>query len=582
MLTHNKLLKLLLYLGYEINLEGMCLGVAMMGIQAMLADDLKSFRERLDYLGSIEDESKIEFIIKETEAKKLSLTQGIKADLKVDSEMSEKGALNKLVSASLSKKDKIILNIKAFFDGIELYFFPYLYPQIFPPNTQLMPKDPKKTYSITAPVKIAEEEKHTPELKQIAAFSGAYTQEELNEYFAQLEKEFSQLKEPVTLLLKSGNHAISVGYFQNKGWVLIDANNLSLANKEISSAEIGGAVLRALSKNDKAIFATEIFGKNNSAETLLAFDKIKSSETWQKLHDLNTKLDYVDSNQFSRLYIAAQNGYINELKSLIENKADIETKSTSTSAFYAAVENNRLEAAHELLINRANVNVIEKGGITPLYIAAQLGHVDMVNRILEEKKVEVLPINADVAFLSKAADKTDRSEQLSELFRKKEITEKPIPGFNALHAACFFGHTDIAKSLLIRGINPNEGKITALEYATAMGHQEIINMISDFKKINELVYQLKKTLTLYESFKNQPAWLALNDAVEKIPNQLKVNDSKSILENLITTIQVIGNTSESEHIKTKGWFGFLNQSTLKEDLEKLSRSYIKQEYKPHF
>ena len=114
MLSHDKLLACLIYLGYPVNIKGMCYGVALMGAQAILANDMKSFRERLNYLKQI-DEKKLAANIEEAEKIRLSIIQGLRSDLGDSSDNQTFNAYVVSMEKGLKPNVRIALSIKKFF-----------------------------------------------------------------------------------------------------------------------------------------------------------------------------------------------------------------------------------------------------------------------------------------------------------------------------------------------------------------------------------------------------------------------------------------------------------------------------------
>src|SRR5579862_1106408 len=93
----------------------------------------------------------------------------------------------------------------------------------------------------------------------------------VTKYFKKLHPPDPGFYPPVTLLIHSGYHAISVSYNnQLQYWQLIDANQLPIKIPK-TDKEIAEEVIKSLSKNDIAVFSTEIFCHKNEA------DKVK---TW--------------------------------------------------------------------------------------------------------------------------------------------------------------------------------------------------------------------------------------------------------------------------------------------------------------
>ena len=234
----------------------------------------------------------------------------------------------------------------------------------------------------------------------------------------------------------------------------------------------------------------------------------------------------------------------------------------------------------DFLINKnadVNQNVSQ---LSALYLAAQNGHVKIVNRILEEKDVKIIPTEANKSVLLEKAGTINKTEELEKLLKSKNIKGEKIPGFDALHAASFFGHIEVVKSLIAHGYNPSSGKITAAEYAKAMGHTQIETMLNEFEKLNKVIKELNHLLSKYDTYKKSSVIVVLNGALEKA--QLKIVKEKespsNVLKELLDTANDLSEHPESATIKTKA-FLFLRPDSLKTDLEKIIHSASKLEKK---
>jgi ankyrin repeat protein len=180
------------------------------------------------------------------------------------------------------------------------------------------------------------------------------------------------------------------------------------------------------------------FGHINVVKALLACEEIEVNRPML--------------NKATPLFIAAQNGHINVVKVLLEC-VDIDVNSGISM------------------------------GTTPLFIAAQNGRVEIIAELLKKPLIKEslnAPMKANIAILLSRAKASNRCIEVHKLLQSKGITSMELNGFTPLCAAIFFGHTDIVKMLIKQGADLNhttQGRISCLEFAQAMNHQEITELL---------------------------------------------------------------------------------------------------------
>ena len=146
-------------------------------------------------------------------------------------------------------------------------------------------------------------------------------------------------------------------------------------------------------------------------------------------------------------------GDLAEIGRLIEAGADVNLRNRfGTTPLFMASQNGHTGVVKLLLANKADVNAaLKTDGRTPLFMASQNGHTWVVKLLLANK--------ADV----NVARKTD------------DVT--------SLFAASYNGHTEIVKLLLAAGANVHAkvsmaGKdYTALSIAKQGGHTEVVELL---------------------------------------------------------------------------------------------------------
>ncbi|KRX20683.1 Ankyrin repeat domain-containing protein 29 [Trichinella nelsoni] len=144
------------------------------------------------------------------------------------------------------------------------------------------------------------------------------------------------------------------------------------------------------------------------------------------------------------LFVAAQNGHLEVVKILLQNGAD-----DGATPLWISCQMGHASIVRELLLWGANVDEARKDGATPLFKASHKGHTAVVEELLEFDPCLGLLAN----------------------------------GETALHAACLFGHQEIAKMLIRAGADvqlPNQAGEIPLQLAEQLGYDSIINLLSKF------------------------------------------------------------------------------------------------------
>ncbi|KRZ22449.1 Ankyrin repeat domain-containing protein 29, partial [Trichinella pseudospiralis] len=161
----------------------------------------------------------------------------------------------------------------------------------------------------------------------------------------------------------------------------------------------------------------------------------------------------VVTNGGMALFIAAQGNYITIVKTFLEVGCDPNySMSDGSHSLFVAAQNGHLEVVKILLQNGAD------DGATPLWISCQMGHASIVRELLlwganvdEARKDGATP-------LFKASHK-GHTAVVEELLEFDPCLGLLANGETALHAACLFGHQEIAKMLIRAGADvqlPNQ------------------------------------------------------------------------------------------------------------------------------
>jgi ankyrin repeat protein len=151
-----------------------------------------------------------------------------------------------------------------------------------------------------------------------------------------------------------------------------------------------------------------------------------------------------DANGSSALWVAAQNGFADVVQVLLDAKADLESKDDSEqlSPLGIASYSGKMDVVNVLLAASANTESTDKTGATPIWLAAQQGHGDVV------------------AALIKGGAKVD-------------ATSDAVGGITPLFIAAHAGHISTVDNLLQAGADPHLATVkggTPLIAAARAGH----------------------------------------------------------------------------------------------------------------
>ena len=203
---------------------------------------------------------------------------------------------------------------------------------------------------------------------------------------------------------------------------------------------------------------------------------LRPLKTEQRKTALETKTK--DGNHFATpLIIAAHNGQLNSVKSLLKYGADIEARGMlkiedkvsieGCTPLLAAAASGYLDVVRLLITRKANVEGRTSTGATPLRAAAYKGHLDIV-RCLVESGADVNAHNNYDSTPLKVACYCGHLSVVTYLINKgASINLQSKDGTTALHVAVQGGHINIVLELLALGASqtPNDLGLTPLLYA---------------------------------------------------------------------------------------------------------------------
>lgn len=393
-------------LGYKPTEDGICYGVANVGMQAFQLGELELFIDRLDLISEIPLEN-------------------IKNEIENAKEIKKR---NKIFSETIQAEASKKIDIIAFFDEIILLHQIHMFPELFKPGKTPVSQNAEASFKLLKPQALQEK----GGMKLIDSFSDTYQTADLEIYLKIFREMTEQADFPVSLILTNINHTIHIGFDSNKkSWVVINATYLN--SIYIPEAEIKDTLIKAFSKNGIAVFNTSVcVTKNNFEKASELYQEIQLNPDWEKLHEITPeKIELKDSFGASLLHIAAKNGEVGLAKKLIDAGADVNAETTM--------------------------------GHTPLHRAAAKGHIDVVNILLDS---DVINVNADSGdgttpfHMAVIHGYFDIAKAL--LGKGANIDATLIDGMNAFHLAAYYGFPDIIKFLLKKGVDATKQTMQGL------------------------------------------------------------------------------------------------------------------------
>lgn len=186
------------------------------------------------------------------------------------------------------------------------------------------------------------------------------------------------------------------------------------------------------------------------------------------------------------LFIASEKGHTDCVRLLVSHpdvNVNLQSNTGSTPLFIASQQGHT--DCVKLLVSHPGINVSSRldNGATPLYISAQNGHRDIVDLLIQHGASIDAPIDAETQFLLDRASKNGKNITLQQAFEINNMGSLPatLQGFTPLHAAIFFGHDEVLKSLLDAGANihATTGGLSCLEIARIMDNKKIVELLEN-------------------------------------------------------------------------------------------------------
>lgn len=335
-------------LGYSCPSAGVCFGLALMGIQALLLNDLGTFDERLLLL-----------------------------------------SLGEMTS-----------DIGAFAEGVLMHQQPEVYASWFE-AAEVLTQSALLSFSLMKSEKLSE-----AGLAMFSPFTGVYSLGELVDYFSSLKKAINQTREasgrktehPFSIVLRSHEHAITVAFDPNKDkWILINANYDDGRSQEFSNEkDLARAVHKSLQLNrdtrsskNNIVISSQIFTTSrNQKTTNHIYNAWKETGRFRKIHMVTSEKAQASTSNYdhaSWLLLATMTKDQKLVKALLDKGANPNqaTKDTGTFPLLLAAENNDAKSLSHLIDASADIDMALPNGGTALYKAVSLGFDKVAKTLLE-------------------------------------------------------------------------------------------------------------------------------------------------------------------------------------------------------
>lgn len=313
-------------LKYPADSEGVCHGIACVGLEAMLLKKLKKFNADVN---------------------------------KIRCTVSENGAP---------------LAVRTFCEVVEICQNPGDYPHFFPsgkPNRVIIPA--QNPFTVMPLVMSTDLEKQGG-IVCIEKFSGIYNKSKLKIYFQLIREAVEKFPHPMALLISDDDHILAVTYCTTENaWFLIDAKCLP-ARQYIADEAIAKAITSTLSCDlKKCVISTVVVASQQYADIAKqACHHYTTLPAWRQLHRINIGA----KRYFARwLMVAALDGCGRDVQLLLANGADPNAPhSKGTQPVSVAAQQGFYRIVKLLLQYGADPNGWKNSNHSPLFLAKSRGH----------------------------------------------------------------------------------------------------------------------------------------------------------------------------------------------------------------
>jgi ankyrin repeat protein len=463
---HKRIIQLMQKLGYTADEKGICHGIAMMAIQACSVGDMETFNERLAFIQSRPN------LIADIQEVKSKLAQRSMA-----------ANSNKLL---LSDDEQKIIDVNAFFDGVEMYQKPFNHADLFGQPLSQCNNDIISEYAASQKM-----DAHGYLIKSLN-WSGIYKDEELIVYCALVNEIAKSMQQSFSLLLGSDDHSITLYYDSALSeWYTIDANNLPI--RKIHILDLARWIKNALlEKSHFTAFETTLYLPGIKLKNKERVEQIMKESLFNKLLQITKeKTEYVNGNGASVAYIAAQYGRAAVMQALRAAGADLnQARNTGATPAFIAAQNGHAAVIQALHAAGADLNQADNTGATPAFIAAQNGQVAVI-QALHAAGADLNQANNNGVTPAFIAAQCGQAAVIQALraagadLNQARNDDGLTPAFSAAHN----GHTAVIQALHAAGADLNQANNTGVTPAFIAAHKGHVAVL---KALDEAGVDLEK------------------------------------------------------------------------------------------
>ncbi|TAK78363.1 MAG: ankyrin repeat domain-containing protein [Gammaproteobacteria bacterium] len=287
-------------------------------------------------------------------------------------------------------------------------------------------------------------EKIQRSLVPIDIVEGSYPQAELATYLRIIRETALKMRYPktITFLLGSVDHVVALGYNPQKNcWLLGDITS-SLLIKEWTEAALLANIMPIFFCEHHVSLSTEMWAAHEDekiAEEFFAACRLHP--LWKIAHAITPeRAQEIDASGGSWLYLAVENGHLEDVETLLENGANpnqicLRNGDEGVRPLLIAVERGYHRIATILLEAGADPNhACQWMGATPLYTATALGDSEMMVLLLKKGANPNQPVDEGMTPMMAAVELGDL-KKIKVLLEHEERTPSSLMQHSFLNKA---------------------------------------------------------------------------------------------------------------------------------------------------